>query len=59
MAANASEELKPPTPGPPTKEEVLADPRYHELLAGYQPLHNSIFLEGYARLLAEPDDLNF
>ncbi|MDB5271473.1 MAG: hypothetical protein JWP58_4513 [Hymenobacter sp.] len=53
MAADASEESKPPTPGPPTKEEVLADPRYHELLAGYQPLHNSIFLESYARLLAD------
>ena len=53
MAAPDSEEPKLPTPGPPTKEEVLADPRYHELLAGYQPLYNSIFLEGYARLLAE------
>jgi hypothetical protein len=43
----------PTPPGPPTEEEILADSRLHELLAGYKPLHNEIFLKGYARLLAD------
>ncbi|MBD2714663.1 hypothetical protein KBK19_06420 [Microvirga sp. STR05] len=43
----------PPPPGPPSEEQVLADPRLRPLLEAYQPLHHDLFLKTYARELRD------
>lgn len=53
MADVSEPEQTPPSPKPPTKEEVLADPRLRPLLEPYQPLHHNLFLESYARVLQD------
>ncbi|MDO7875477.1 hypothetical protein Q5H93_12105 [Hymenobacter sp. ASUV-10] len=49
--ADAPEEAA--TPGPRSKEEILADPQLRAQLAGYEPTLHDLVLQEYARLLAD------
>ncbi|SHK56912.1 hypothetical protein [Hymenobacter psychrotolerans] len=43
-----------PAPQPaPTEEQILADARLRELLAGYHPMYHELFLKTYARELQD------
>lgn len=53
MSDTSPDDAQPAANEPRSEAAILADPRLLERLAVYQPLHNEIFLKGYARLLQE------